>query len=406
MQISWIGLGKLGLPCAELMAQAGYRVQGYDINPVTSEYIAVKHNIAEAVQESDLIFVAVPTPHAANYDGSVPTSDLPPQDFDYGTVASVLATVNAVLKPNQTVVLVSTVLPGTIRKQLAHLITNSSLVYNPYFIALGSVAWDAVNPEMVVIGTEDGSRPEVLIDLYRNLLKNQAPIHVGTWEEAESIKLFYNTWISAKLGLVNMIQDVAMRLGHVHVDTVTDALKGATKRITGPQYMTAGLGDGGACHPRDNIALKYLAKELNLGYDLFDSIMHAREMQAKNLAQFLVEQCAKYNLPLVIHGRSYKPGVPYIDGSYSLLIAYYCNQLGIQPMFVDPLTGDNPEINTPVVMLLAHCAKVTYEYANLKHSDVLYCIPPGGSVIVDPWRRFPKNNKNFTVLHYGDSKNV
>ena len=72
-----------------------------------------------------------------------------------------------------------------------------------------------------------------------------------------------------------MIQDVSMKIGHMNVDVVTNALKNSSKRIMGPSYMTAGFGDGGGCHPRDNIALRVLNERYNLGYDLFDSIMKA-----------------------------------------------------------------------------------------------------------------------------------
>ena len=158
------------------------------------------------------------------------------------------------------VVLISTVLPGTVRRELAPLIEHARFIYNPYLIAMGSVAWDMVNPEMLIIGTENGETDnndaKTLQNFYMLLMENDPRIAVGTWEEAESIKIFYNTFISAKLSLVNMIQDVAMKLGNTNVDVITEALANSTKRITGPQYMTAGMGDGGPCHPRDNIALR------------------------------------------------------------------------------------------------------------------------------------------------------
>jgi len=69
----------------------------------------------------------------------------------------------------------------------------------------------------------------------------------GTWEEAEGFKIFYNTMRSARLALVNMIQDVAQRIGHMDVDRITDAFKQASVRITGKGYYKAGMGDGGAC---------------------------------------------------------------------------------------------------------------------------------------------------------------
>ena len=73
--------------------------------------------------------------------------------------------------------------------------------------------------------------------------------------------------------------------------------------------MKAGMGDGGGCHPRDNIALRYMAEKLGLGYDLFDSIMEAREIQAKNMATRLVELSNQYGLPIVILGKS-SAGIP------------------------------------------------------------------------------------------------
>lgn len=216
------------------------------------------------------------------------------------------------MNKKQLLVLISTVLPGTVRREFVKHVTNTRFVYNPYLIAMGSVAWDMVNPEMVMIGTEDGSETgdaKELVDFYKSIMENEPRYEIGTWDECECIKVFYNTFISAKIGLVNMIQDVAEKQGNINVDVVTNALAKSTMRIMGPQYMTAGMGDGGGCHPRDNIALRYMADELDLGYDLFDAIMNAREIQADNLAKRLEYYSSERNLPIVIHGKAYKPGV-------------------------------------------------------------------------------------------------
>ena len=166
-------------------------------------------------------------------------------------------------------------------------------------------------------------------------MANNPRYEIGTWDECEAIKIFYNTFISAKVGLVNMIQDFALRIGHINVDVVTDALARSTMRIMSPKYMTAGMGDAGACHPRDNIALRWLAEEYDIGYDLFDTVMHAREIQAKNLAWFLLDQSAAHkNLPVVIHGKAYKPDVPYCIGSYSTLVGFYLVQAGHQVVYI------------------------------------------------------------------------
>ena len=117
---------------------------------------------------------------------------------------------------NQILVLISTVLPGTVRNQIVPLITNPKFVYNPYLIAMGTVAWDMVNPEMIMIGTENGEESleaHSLVHFYNEIMENNPRYELGTWDECECIKVFYNTFISAKIGLVNMIQDVAERQG-------------------------------------------------------------------------------------------------------------------------------------------------------------------------------------------------
>jgi len=407
MKIGFIGVGKLGMPCAEAVAQKGHTVEGYDVAQVSSEYVGIVDTIEKVVKDKDIVFIAVPTPHDPNYDGNAPTAYLPPKDFSYDIVKKVLEEANEYMNKDQLLVLISTVLPGTTRREFIQLVTNTRFVYNPYLIAMGSVAWDMVNPEMVMIGTEDGTETgdaRQLVEFYKTVMENDPRYVIGTWDECECIKVFYNTFISTKIGLVNMIQDVAMKQGNIDVDVVTKALAESTMRIMGKQYMTAGMGDGGACHPRDNIALRYLAKNLDLGYDLFDSIMNAREIQAENLAKELVKHADENSYPIYIHGKAYKPNVPYLDGSYSLLVGYYCETMGNPVKYIDPCTGDNIQPMEPGVFLLAHSAEITYEYTGKEQHDTLYCVIPPNSVVVDPWRKFTSNESN--VIYYGNTRNL
>lgn len=405
MKIGFIGLGKLGLDCAEVMATK-HTVEGYDVVPRTSDSVKVVSTIEQAVKDKEIVFVAVPTPHQKEYDGSIPSAHLTPVDFKYDIVKTVLTEANKYMSKNQLLVLISTVLPGTTRREFVPLLNNTRFAYNPYLIAMGSVKWDMVNPEMVMIGTEDGSETgdaKLLTDFYKTIMENNPRYIVGTWDECECIKVFYNTFISAKIGLVNMIQDVAIKQGNINVDVVTNALAQSTMRIMGPKYMTAGMGDAGACHPRDNIALRYMAENLDLGYDLFDSIMHAREIQAKNLAKCLVDESFKSGLPIIIHGKAYKPNVPYVDGSYSTLVGHYCEEMGRNVIYADPMTGDDINATIKAVVLLAHCAEITYDYADIEKSQELYFDIEEGSVVVDPWRRF-KTDKDIKVIHYGNTR--
>jgi len=405
MNVGFIGLGKLGMACAETMG-AKHRVTGYDIYRKYSDKIKISNSLQRTCAGKDIIFVAVQTPHDPIYGGEQPITHLRNKDFDYTIVNQVLADINPHVTPEQLVVLISTVLPGTTRRELRNNITNARFIYNPYLIAMGSVEWDMVNPEMVMIGTEDGSETgdaKELIDFYKTIMENDPRYVVGTWDEVECIKVFYNTFISAKISLVNMIQDVAVKQGNINVDVVTSALAQSTMRIMGPKYMTAGMGDAGPCHPRDNIALRYLAEELNLGYDIFDTIMKAREQQAKNMARFIYDNRA--GLPVYIHGKAYKPNVDYLEGSYSLLVGYYLQQMGIDPVYIDPLTDpDSVPASVTGCVLLAHNQQITYGYAGVDSDQQLYTKILSGSVVVDPWRRYSTDNTDIQVIHYGNTR--
>jgi UDPglucose 6-dehydrogenase len=410
-KIGFIGIGKLGLDCAEVMAEK-HKVWGYDIYPRTSDTVKVC-GIEELVNSSDWIFVAVPTPHTEGYDGSVPSSHMEPKDFGHDAVIDAINNINRYATSPKKVVLISTVLPGTTRRKFVPLLDpQHEFVYNPYLIAMGSVKWDMVNPEMVMIGTEDGSLTGIageLIELYKTVMENDPRYEVGTWDECEAIKIFYNTFISAKVGLVNMIQDFALKIGNINVDVVTNALARSTMRIMGPKYMTAGMGDAGACHPRDNIALRWLAQEYNIGYDLFDTVMHAREIQAENLAKFLVEQAKQHGMSVVIHGKAYKPDVPYCIGSYSTLVGHYVKKLGFNVRYIDPLADDPTEVISeligPCVILWAHNRKITYEYTGDQADTKPYCDILPGSIIVDPWRKL-ESTGTVKVIHYGNTRAV
>ncbi len=408
-RIGFIGLGKLGMDCAEVFAQH-YPTSGFDIYPRVSDLVKVHDSPEKVIDNSDWIFIAVPTPHAEGYDGSVPSSHMEPKDFGHDAVITSLNYINDFAKEPKKVVLISTVLPGTTRRHFAKLLDpQHQFLYNPYLIAMGSVKWDMINPEMVIIGTETGDASEMqgLIDIYHPMMANNPRYVTGTWDECEAIKIFYNTFISAKVGLVNMIQDFALRIGNINVDVVTNALAQSDMRIMGPKYMTAGMGDAGACHPRDNIALRWLAKEYDIGYDLFDTIMHAREVQAKNLADFLVDQAKTHKLPVVIHGKAYKPDVPYCIGSYSTLVGFYVKQAGLPVVYVDPLADDKSEcvddVDTAAVILMAHNRNITYGYTGESGWDRDYFAFRPGSIIVDPWRKMG-NVAGMTVVHYGNTR--
>ena len=199
----------------------------------------------------------------------------------------------------------------------------------------------------------------------------------------------------------------------------------------GPGYMKPGMGDGGACHPRDNIALRHLAERLDLGYDLFDAVMRSREVQAENMAKKLVDLATigagvVPSMPVVIVGKAYKPLVPYDAGSSSMLVGHYVEALGAKLYYLDEVMGEIPPqdvLDNPAVYLLAHNPQITYGeqldfvkgwYDNhrVTGADEALTVATAngttlsfakGSVVVDPWRKTPELS-GVNVVHYGNTR--
>ena len=386
MKVGFIGVGKLGRDVTEVMAEY-HQVNGYDIQDIEKPKGV---NLVDApelcVMGNDITFIAVQTPHDPKYVGEYPIAELKPKDFDYSYVNKVLEDIAPHTPKNHPVVIISTVLPGTTRREFAPRIPQANIIYNPYFIAMGTVKDDFRNPEFHTIGTCDGQGSKPLRDCYDAIYGWAGPkLCIGTWEESESTKVFYNTFISFKLAYVNMIQDVAQRTGHMNCEKVTDALKSATDRLISTKYMNPGMGDGGGCHPRDNIALRHLSQKLNLPYDIFSAVMLARDGQARAIAEYLWSLAEAINTPhVIIMGKSFKPNVTDSTGSASVLVGNIVAEMGAEVDY-------DIVLDTPAVYLIAHPNK----YNEIELAE--------GSVVVDVNRQFP-HQKGITVMHYGDTR--
>jgi len=390
LNVGIIGLGKLGKPVFEFFSEEFHRLDnyknskfyGFDIvkeNRESDHYIFC-NSIEELFRKNlNIIFIAVPTPHNLDYDGSKPTSSLTPKNFDISIVKNVLNEITKYKKENQTIVLISTVLPGTTRESFGEIIPD--LIYNPYFIAMGTVKEDMRNPEMIVIGinnktnSENTEKLNRLLYFYDILYNKEKRIVVGTWEEAEAIKVFYNTFISTKISFVNMILDFSKKIKNLDPNFVCQELSKSTYRLISDMYMKPGMGDGGPCHPRDNIALSYLSQKYDMSYDFFGFIMKIREEQAKNAAKLLISTLIENNYDkIIINGKSYKDNVNLIDGSYSILIGNYCKELGYEPFYIDNNTQIKLDPKLKYVVLLSH-KKLYYEFSR-------------NTIIIDPWEGY------------------
>ena len=336
MKIGFLGLGKLGLPCALATEMRGHEVIGYDVSETVLENIRVRKipyreegaqealeksrlrivDIAGLVDESDIIFVPIQTPHEAKYEG---ITRLPDErvDFDYSHLVAGIKTLCAEIAKQQKetiVVVISTVLPGTISREInPHLNKWARLCYNPFFIAMGTTMDDFLHPEFVLLGADDKPAAELLKKFYATI--HDKPVYQTEIASAELAKVAYNTYISMKITFINTMMEICHKT-EANIDAISDSITLANKRIISAAYLRGGMGDGGGCHPRDNIALSWLARELNLSYDFFESIMLAREKQTEWLADLMMA----HDLPKVILGKSFKSESNITVGSPAFLV--------------------------------------------------------------------------------------
>lgn len=428
MKIAWIGLGKLGYPCAlTLQHAAGHEVVGYDVHRERIEHLQadpgdhgeqglgemmqhgplkLAHSVGEAVAHGDVVFVAVQTPHAPAYGGEQP---MPAErrDFEYGyliqAVRDVCRAAAGQAKPI-TLVVVSTVLPGTVNKHIRGLLNGYvSLVYSPLFIAMGTTISDFIAPEFVLMGADQPEALGPVVEVYARL--HDRPVFKTSIESAELIKVAYNTFISMKIVWANTMMELCHKTG-ADCDAVVDALSMATDRIISPAYMRGGMGDGGHCHPRDLIALADISQRLDVSADLFAYLAKAREEQSEWLAGLVAQWAGLADLPVMVLGQSYKPRSALTGGSPAILLRHHLEGLRysqadafrqqvevfdsyVDP-FVDPLLGPaEPHLSEPHVYVVAtrHPEFATYAY-------------PPGSVVLDPHGYIP-DQPGVTVVRIG-----
>lgn len=400
MRVGFVGVGKLGMPCA-LSAEryGGHEVLAWDASEEVRQSVLSREictsepevedlltqsqmqltRIEDMVGQADLIFVCVQTPHGPEYEGITQLPD-EREDFDYSYLREAVSHICDVAREKGViadVVIVSTVLPGTIRREILPLTEGAArIVYNPFFIAMSTVIQDFLNPEFVLLGRESDELDEKLAEFYGALHRREM-VHLSI-ESAELVKVSYNTFIGMKIAFANLLMEICHHAGG-NVDDVTDTLAKATDRIISPKYMRAGMGDGGACHPRDNIAMSHLARRLGLSFDLFEAIMKAREKQTEWLADLLIEESEKRGLPICILGSAYKPNCPLTVGSPSVLLQSMLKEKGVQFSVFDPVADVNSAPpSSPAVCLLAtphECFSTGLEL-------------PKESYVVDPWREF------------------
>ena len=405
MNIGFVGLGKLGLPCAlAIDAVTEHSVKGYDPDDRIQEYLKKgeipyreegtsqllkNHNISftslnEVIESSEIIFVPIQTPHDPLYDGVTRLPDTR-VDFDYSYLVDGLKQISQVLdnlQEEKIVVVISTVLPGTIESQIKPILSKyAKLCYNPFFIAMGTTINDFLNPEFVLMGIDDVEAAKKLKLFYKTVHNKE--VFECTLDEAELIKVSYNTFITMKICLANTVTEMSHKLNNINSDNVMDALKLANQRLISDKYLNGGMGDGGGCHPRDNIALSWLSQKVDLSYDWYENLMISREKHTEWLAELTIQKSIEKQMEIVILGKSFKKETNLTNGSPAYLLKNLIEEKNHKTKIYDPFIDNTiEEFNEPKVFFIATNHDV--------FKDIHF---PIDSVVIDPWRMISEQEK-------------
>lgn len=352
MKAAMIGCGKLGFPVAMAWALK-HEMVGYDTSPAAKEILTsrtyphrearaqellerttfrIVDTVDEAIAHAEIVFIAVQTPHQPEFEG---ITRMPERraDFDYSALrAAVDSVANAAQaqKRPAIIVVISTCLPGTCDREIRPLLNQyTSFVYAPMFIAMGTTILDAMKPEFVLLGhNSDAAAADRSLECVHRFFREfqttigvYVPHAVMSVASAELTKCAYNVVLGLKIVAANSIMEIAHKVG-ANSDDVTNALALATDRVVSAKYLRGGMSDGGPCHPRDQIALSWLAEKLDLSYDLFGAMVRAREAQTDWLAALARHESARTNLPIVILGKAYKKGTNLTIGSPAILLRH------------------------------------------------------------------------------------
>jgi UDPglucose 6-dehydrogenase len=354
--ISSIGLGKLGLCSAACFAGKGHTVIGVDSDgphvaslqkglcpidePGLSDLLdRCRHNMdfttdyARAVRDSDITLITVPTP--SNPDGR----------FSNACVETVLERMAEAMRAKSTfhvVGVISTVMPGTCERVFKPMLESRTgkvcgrdfgLLYNPEFVALGSVIHDFLHPDLLLIGASDDRSGQTARSLYSSVVESDPYYALMNLTNAEITKLSLNCYVTMKISFANELASICERIPGADVDVVTTAI-GSDARV-GRKYLKGGLGFGGPCFPRDNLAFQRCAEDAGTRAHLSPRVVEVN----RQIVHRLFTMVGEHALPgstVALLGLSYKPGTHIVEESQPLMLAEKLLDAGYTVRMHDP----------------------------------------------------------------------
>lgn len=413
MKISFIGLGKLGLPLATNFAKNTHHVIAIDKNTklieklkqgelpwiekdldknlkMSTNFIEYTNNV-ESVVNTDATIILVNTP-SNKKDGSF--SNL----FVEEVIRDVALELKRKNKKNHLFILSSTVMPTSINNNFIPLIESLNdwkvnedfgFCYVPDFVAIGQVIFDFENPDFLLIGQSNKMYGDIVENLYKSIIKNNTKIVKLSISEAEISKVALNAYITTKISFANYLGVLCERLdSSINVDNVTNTI-GLDSRI-GTRYFKSGASYGGTCFPRDTWA--FMKISTNLGLSAFQ--MEANEKINDLTDKVILNKILQKNIKKVgFLGLGFKPGTSVVTEGLAIKLMRLLTGKGYDIYCYDkfPVSYENlqkefegdfilncdsiEEIGKKVELVII--CNNDPEYLNIKNYDIS---------VIDPWR--------------------
>jgi UDPglucose 6-dehydrogenase len=353
-RVAIVGAGYVGLVTATCFAELGNSVACVDVDtakiaslqrgeppffePSLAELmsrnmaagrLSFTVDVAQAVRENEIIFIAVGTPMRA--DGHA----------DVGAVRAVAREIGRALNGPKIVVSKSTVpvetgeMISSIVREHATVQHPVSVVSNPEFLREGSAVADFLKPDRIVIGTNDAEAERVMRDLYAPL---DAPIVVTDVRTSEMIKYAANAFLATKISFINEIANIC-ELVDVDVRAVCSGI-GYDQRI-GTKFLNPGIGYGGSCFPKDVRALEQLAVERDYLAPLLHAVELVNRHQVERTVVKLERELGGLNGRMVaVLGLAFKPNTDDIRDAPGLAIIQRLLDRGASIRAHDPIAND------------------------------------------------------------------
>jgi UDPglucose 6-dehydrogenase len=366
MNISVIGTGYVGLVTGVGLALNGHRIVCVDSNKEKVEMINNKKppifekgleealnevvplklsaslDLKTAVLNSDVSFICVGTP--CNDKGKC----------DLTAVENVSREIALALKEKESfhvVVVKSTVIPSTTEKVILPLIEAVSgkkfgefgLCMNPETLREGFALQDFLNPDRIILGLSDEKTKKAMNEVYANF---SSPKFFCGFSEAEMVKYASNAFLATKISFINEVGNICKKL-NINVSRVAEGM-GMDKRIS-PFFLSAGIGFGGSCFPKDLSALIAQGKELKVNTFLLDSVVKVNEEQPKNFLDLIKSKTELKGKKIGILGLAFKAGTDDVRDSRSIPVIKMLLEENAKVLAYDPFAEENMKKIIPEV---------------------------------------------------------